>query len=83
MKYLRRAQAYIYGLLFSMLALMQPAQAVGECSTTTGLCNSFVAKLGPMFTEVTDLSLYLVLMLLAVAFIFFAFYKISGASKRT
>ncbi len=83
MKYFMRVQTYIYGLLFSMFALMQPAQAAGECSVTGGLCDKFVGKIGAMFTEISDLSLWLVLMLLAISFIFFAFYKINGASKRT
>jgi len=83
MKRLQRLQIYVYGLLFSLLALMQPAQAAGECSTTGGICEKFVGKIGAFFTEISDLSLWLVLMFLAVTFIFFAFYKINGASKRT
>ncbi len=83
MKYFMRVQTYIYGLLFSMFALMQPAQAAGECSTAGGICQKFVDKIGTYFTEISDLSLWLVLMFLAITFIFFAFYKINGASKRT
>jgi len=82
MKLLSRFQTYLYGLMLSMLVTMQSAYAAGECSTTTGLCQKFVDKMSGMFTEVSDLSLYLVLALLGIAFIFFAFYKISGASKR-
>ena len=82
MKLLSRFQTYLYGLVLSMLVTMQSAYAAGECSVTGGFCQKFVDKMSGMFTEVSDLSLYLVLALLGIAFIFFAFYKISGASKR-
>lgn len=83
MKLLQRMQTYLLGLLFSMLAFIQSAQAAGECTNTTGLCTTFVTKLGPMFTDINDLTFWLVLFLLGVVFVFFVFHKIRSGANRS
>ncbi|MEY3218747.1 MAG: hypothetical protein RIT27_104 [Pseudomonadota bacterium] len=78
------AKNWVVGGLVSVAVLASTsAQAANECTSTTGICSKLVSGMGGMFTDITELSIWLVLGLLGIAFIFFAFYKISGASKRT
>lgn len=72
------ASNWVAGTAVAGLAAMgSEVQATGECATTSIICTKFVAGVGPIFVDLQELSFWLVVGLLTIVFIFYAYKRVT------